>query len=273
METKPKDSTNIDATNLDTESIIKKTVEDNLTSLYKLQLIYSKIDKIRVIRGELPLEVNDLEDACSGINIRIDKFKDMINDFQAQIEEKQQIMKKANALILRYKEQLENIKNNREFEALTKEIDYQNLEIQLSEKKIKEFNIKITEKQEEIGNLENEYNIFKQELEQKETELNTIIAETKKEETLLLDKIKQLEESIEPRLVNAFMRIRNSMRNGLSVVKIERDACAGCFSKISPQRQLDIRMHKKIIVCEFCGRILVDDEIASISEDLLKDIL
>ncbi len=271
MEKKSQDNKNINTINQDTELTIKKTVEDNLTSLYKLQLIYSKIDKIRVVRGELPLEVRDLEDACSGIAIRIDKFKDIIADLNNQIEEKQQLSKRASALILKYKEQLENIKNNREFEALTKEINFQDLEIQLCEKKVKDFRIKITEKEEEISKLENEYSILKQELEVKKNELNTIIAETEKDEMLLLEKVKELEQNIEERLLNAFTRIRNNMRNGLAVVKIERDACGGCFSNISPQRQLDIRMHKKIIVCEFCGRILVDNEIASQAEDLLNN--
>lgn len=260
-----------DKANQDTELMIKKSVEDSLLALYKLQLIYSKVDKIRIVRGELPLEVRDLEDVCSGIQTRIEKFQEIINDLNIQIEEKQQLIKRSSMLIVKYKEQLENVKNNREYEALNKEIDYQNLEIQLCEKKIKEFNSKISEKNEEIAQLENELKILRNELQTKESELNDIIAETKKDELLLLDKAKHFEENIEPRLLTAFTRIRTNMRNGLAVVKIERDACGGCFSKISPQRQLDIRIHKKIIVCEFCGRILVDNEIADQSEKLLQE--
>lgn len=270
MENISQETNHKDLNNQETESQIKKTVEDSLLALYKLQLIYSKIDKIRIIRGELPLEVRDLEDACAGIQTRLEKFQEVINDLNNQIEEKQQLMKRANMMISKYKEQLDNVKNNREYDALNKEIDYQNLEIQLCEKRIKEFNTKITEKKEEISYLENEFGALKHDLTIKEGELNDIIAETKKDETQLLEKAKEFEQSIESRLLNAFTRIRNNMRNGLAVVKIERDACGGCFSKISPQRQLDIRIHKKIIVCEFCGRILVDNEIAEQSEKMLQ---
>lgn len=262
-----------DKANQDTELMIKKSVEDSLLGLYKLQLIYSKVDKIRIVRGELPLEVRDLEDVCSGIQTRIEKFQDIVNDLNTQTEEKHQLIKRSTMLIAKYKEQLDNVKNNREYEALNKEIEYQNLEIQLCEKKIKEFNQKITDKTEEITELEKELNILRSELQTKESELNDIIAETKKDEMLLLDKAKEFEDKIEPRLLTAFTRIRDNMRNGLAVVKIERDACGGCFSKISPQRQLDIRIHKKIIVCEFCGRILVDNEIAEQSERMLQEQL
>ena len=265
------ENTYIDKTNQDTELQIIKTIEDSLMALYKLQLINSRIDRIRVVRGELPLEVRDLEDACSGIQIRIEKFQEVIKDLEDQIEEKQQLMKRANMMITKYKEQLDNVKNNREYDALNKEIEYQNLEIQLCEKRNKEYNTKITEKKEEIVSLESELEIIKKELQTKVSELNDIIAETKKDEIALLEKSKTFEATIEPRLLTAFTRIRNNMRNGLAVVKIERDACGGCFSKISPQRQLDIRTHKKIIVCEFCGRILVDNEIAEQSEKLLQE--
>ena len=261
---------NYNAANQETESLIKKTVESNLLSLYKLQLVYSKVDKLRVIRGELPLEVRDLEDACSGIQVRLEKYNETINDLQKQIEDKQQGIKHANLIISKHKEQLDNVKNNREYDALTKEINYQDLEIQLCEKRIKEYNAKIVEKKEDITHLEGEFTALNQELTTKKSELDDIIVETEKDETILLEKIKEFEENIEPRLLNAFTRIRNNMRNGLAVVKIERDACGGCFSKISPQRQLDIRTHKKIIVCEFCGRILVDDDIAEQSEKALE---
>ncbi|MDD3281813.1 MAG: C4-type zinc ribbon domain-containing protein [Bacteroidales bacterium] len=260
----------IDTSNQDTELLIKKTVEDSLLALYKLQLIYSKIDKIRIIRGELPLEVRDLEDACSGIQTRIEKFQDAINDLNIEIEEKIALMKRSNMMVVKYKEQLDNVKNNREYDALNKEIEYQNLEVQLCEKRIKEFNAKIVEKKEETATLQNELNLLNNELSVKKSELDNIIAETEKDEIIMLEKTKEFEQNIESRLLNAFSRIRNNMRNGLAVVKIERDACGGCFSKISPQRQLDIRMHKKIIVCEFCGRILVDNEIAEESTKILN---
>ncbi len=270
MENISQETNHKDLNNQDTDLLIKKTVEDSLLALYKLQLIYSKVDKIRVVRGELPLEVRDLEDACAGTQTRLDKFQEVINDLNNQIDEKQQLMKRATIMIAKYKEQLDNVKNNREYDALNKEIDYQNLEIQLCEKRIKEFNAKIIEKKDEISYLENESAALTNELTVKKGELNDIIAETKKDETLLLEKAKEYEQGIEPRLLNAFSRIRNNMRNGLAVVKIERDSCGGCFSKISPQRQLDIRIHKKIIVCEFCGRILVDNEIADQSEKMLQ---
>lgn len=261
----------IDTSNQDTEFLIKKTVEDSLLALYKLQLIYSTIDKTRIVRGELPLEVRDLEDACSGIQIRIEKFQEGVNDLNSQIEEKHALIKRSNMLIVKYKEQLDNVKNNREYDALNKEIEYQNLEVQLCEKRIKEYNFKITEKKEETTKLESELSLLTNELKIKKSELDNIVAETEKDEMIMLEQAKELEQNIEARLLNAFTRIRNNMRNGLAVVKIERDSCGGCFSKISPQRQLDIRMHKKIIVCEFCGRILVDNEIAEESKIILGE--
>ena len=240
----------------------RQSIEKSLTSLRKLQIIYSKIDKIRTIRGELPLEVRDLEAACEGIDTRIKKYESQITEFHDKIKERENISKTANAAIAKYKEQIDNVRNNREFDALNKEIEYQTLEIQLSDKRIKEFNEAISEKQHEISKSQEELASLHEELKNKQDELDTIVAETEKEESQLMENVKKYEDEVEPRLQTAFKRIRENMRNGLAVVKIERDACGGCFSKISPQRQLDIRMHKKIIVCEFCGRILIDDEIA-----------
>ncbi len=240
----------------------RQSVENSLTALRKLQIIYSKIDKIRTIRGELPLEVRDLEAACEGIETRISKYEGIIKEFQEKIKEREGISKAAETAISKYKAQIENVRNNREYDALNKEIEYQTLEIQLSEKRINDYNESIRTKKEEIARSEEELASVKEDLQHKQAELDTIIGETEKEENQLLSSVQKNEADVEPRLQTAFKRIRENMRNGLAVVKIERDACGGCFSKISPQRQLDIRMHKKIIVCEFCGRILIDDEIA-----------
>ncbi len=250
----------------------RQSVENSLTALRKLQIIYSKIDKIRTIRGELPLEVRDLEAACEGIEIRIGKYESAIKEFREKIAEKEGAAKAANEAISKYKEQIDNVRNNREYDALNKEIEYQTLEIQLSEKRIREYNEAIASKETEIEESKAELEVTRNELQNKKSELEDIVAETEKEETQLLENVSQYEMLIEPRLLTAFKRIRENMRNGLAVVKIERDACGGCFSKISPQRQLDIRMHKKIIVCEFCGRILIDDEIADKASSEMQDV-
>ena len=242
------------------------TVENKLVALCKLQATCSKIDKVRIIRGELPLEVRDLEDEYLKIQTRVENFEEIIKENQALILERNEAIKKSTAQIARYKEQLNNVRNNREFDALTKEVEYEELDIQLSEKRIREFSAKITDKEEEIQNLRAVSETVKQELDSKKGELSAIIAETEKEEFELLEKVKISEESIDGRMLASFYKIRKSMRNGLAVVKVDRNACGGCFNKISPQRQLDIRMHKKIIVCEFCGRILIDEEIISLSE-------
>jgi predicted nucleic acid-binding Zn-ribbon protein len=242
-----------------------KTVENTLVALYKLQTIYSRIDKVRVIRGELPIEVSDLEDECLGLQTRIEKFEESVNEYNTQILEKQESIKKSQAQITKYKEQLDNVRNNREFEALSKEIEYEDLDIQVNEKKIREFTAQIEDKKMEIENLTVELQQTKKELNSKKEELDAIIAETEKEENDLLKQVKKQSAKIETHRLTAFTRIRTSMRNGLATVKVDRNACGGCFSKISPQRQLDIRMHKKIIVCEFCGRILIDDEITELA--------
>ena len=249
-----------------------QSVEGSLIALRKLQIIDSKIDKIRTIRGELPLEVRDLEAACEGIETRIRKIEEAIKDIQTKVTERETMSKNASAAISKYKEQLDNVRNNREYDALNKEIEYQTLEIELSVKKIDEFRRAIEDKTAEIATCNSELDYTREELKNKKSELDDIIAETEKEENRLLDSVSKYEAAIEPRLLTAFNRIRNNMRNGLAVVKIERDACGGCFSKISPQRQLDIRIHKKIIVCEFCGRILIDDEIADRANQEMQDV-
>ncbi len=249
-----------------------QSVENSLVALRKLQIIHSKIDKIRTYRGELPLEVRDLEAACEGIETRMNKIADIIADFQAKITERETISKNANAAIAKYKEQIDNVRNNREYDALNKEIEYQTLEIELSNKRMEEYRNSIASREEEIAACKAELETMSEELRTKKAELDGIIAETEKEETRLLENVEKYEVAVEPRLLVAFKRIRNNMRNGLAVVKIERDACGGCFSKISPQRQLDIRIHKKIIVCEFCGRILVDDDIADKANQEMQDL-
>jgi len=250
-----------------------QSVENSLVALRKLQIIDSKIDKIRTVRGELPLEVRDLEAACEGIETRIHKIEDTIKDFQSKISERETISKNSSAAIAKYKEQLDNVRNNREYDALNKEIEYQTLEIELSNKKIEDFKRSIEEKSEEIEACNAELAVTSEELKNKKAELDDIISETEKEENRLLANVDKYESAIEPRLLTAFHRIRNNMRNGLAVVKIERDACGGCFSKISPQRQLDILMHKKIIVCEFCGRILIDTAIADRANQEMQDLV
>ena len=241
------------------------TVLNTLVSLYKLQSIHSQIDKVRTIRGELPLEVTDLEDVCLGLQTRLDKYKEKVFDLNKQVEQNKENIRNSQALVAKYKEQLNNVRNNREFDALSKEIEYEELDMQLCEKRNKEHLVKITEKQTEIVDLETELSNYQKELEIKRLELQAIVAETEKDETHRLQMITDFEPKVEPRMLSAFNRIRSGMRNGLATVKIERGACGGCFSKIAPQRQMDIKMHRKVIVCEFCGRILVDDEIAKIA--------
>jgi predicted nucleic acid-binding Zn-ribbon protein len=242
------------------------TVEEKLVALCKLQTACSKIDKVRVVRGELPLEVRDLEDEFLKIRTRIENFDEIIKENQTEIFDKQEAIKRSSAQIAKYKEQLNNVRNNREFDALSKEVEYEELDIQLSEKKIREFSAKIEDKEAEIVVLRETSETVKQELDSKKAELNSIVAETEKDETELLERVKEYEKNIDSRMLASFYKIRRSMRNGLAVVKVDRNACGGCFNKISPQRQLDIRMHKKIIACEFCGRILIDEEIISVSE-------
>ena len=237
------------------------TVERKLIELYTLQQVDSKIDKIRIIRGELPLEVQDLEDEIAGMETRIAKFNEELEKFSNDIVNYKNKIKEATALIKKYEEQQNNVRNNREYESLTKEIEYQSLDIQLCEKRIND----ATKKSEMLKISLNETNTRLEErkgdLELKKNELSSIVEETEKEEQDLMVRSQESEQLIEERLLTAYKRIRKNARNGLAVVKIERDACGGCYNKIPPQHQLDIRMHKKIIVCEYCGRILIDQDI------------
>lgn len=235
------------------------TVEEKLAALYTLQTIDSQIDKIRTIRGELPLEVQDLEDEVEGLETRIAKLNDELSEIEQGISDKKNTITDAIALIKKYETQQNNVRNNREFDSLTKEIEYQTLEIQLAEKRINEANAQIEAKKEVLAEAQGRLDERKKDLEHKKSELEDIVAETQKEEETLLKKSKKAEKVIDDRLVTAYQRIRTNAINGLAVVKVERDACGGCFNKIPPQRQLDIKMHKKVIVCEHCGRILVDE--------------
>lgn len=237
------------------------SVEEKLRTLFGLQQIDSKIDKIRIVRGELPLEVRDLEDLVAGLETRISHFDEELKTLDDSIVEKKNVIKDAQALIKKYETQQSKVRNNREYDSITKEIEFQNLEIQLAEKRIKEYKANIIAKKEIAEQSEEELKSREKDLKIKKKELDEIVAETEKEEAALLKKSKNMEAVIEERLLNAYKRIRSNVMNGLGVVTVERDACGGCFNKIPPQRQLDIRTHKKIIVCEHCGRILVDAEI------------
>ena len=243
------------------------SVEEKLKTLYQLQTTLSAIDEKRALRGELPLEVQDLEDEIAGLTIRIEKIKNDIKEFQNAVVQKKAEINEAQASVERYKEQLNDVKNNREYDTLSKEIEFQSLEIELCNKKIREANVKIEEKNKDLQNNEELIKDRRVALEEKKNELDEIMDETRAEEEKLKEKAKELELKIEPRLLTSFKRIRKNARNGLGIVYVQRDACGGCFNKIPPQRQLDIRMHKKIIVCEYCGRIMIDPELAGVKSE------
>lgn len=240
------------------------TIEKKLVSLYNLQKIDSQIDKIKIIRGELPLEVQDLEDEIAGLEHRMNNFQEELDTLEKQIAEKKLQIRESLALIKRYEEQQMNVRNNREYDSLSKEIEYQGLEMQLCEKRIKEFSGAAELKKESIVSAEAVLQEKRGDLDAKKAELSDIVEETEKEEIALVKKSEEHQRFIEDRLLTAYKRIRKNARNGLAVVTIERGACGGCFNKIPPQHQLEISMHKKIIVCEYCGRILVDDSIANL---------
>ena len=243
------------------------SVEEKLKTLYQLQTTLSAIDEKKALRGELPLEVQDLEDEIEGLTIRIDKIKREIDEFQKAVSQKKAEINEAQASVERYKTQLNDVKNNREYDTLSKEIEFQSLEIELCNKKIREAQARIEEKTNELQANEENIKDRQNDLDMKKGELDEIMEETRAEEEKLKEKVSELEAKIEPRLLTSFLRIRKNARNGLGIVYVQRDACGGCFNKIPPQRQLDIKMHKKIIVCEYCGRILIDPELAGIKAD------
>ena len=240
------------------------TVEEKLKALYQLQTTLSAIDEKRALRGELPLEVQDLEDEIAGLTTRIEKIQTDIEQFDSAIDQKQHEIEDAQASVERYKKQLEMVSNNREYDTLSKEIEFQELEIELCSKKIREAQQMINERLYDLHKAEDQKADREKGLVMKRSELESIMAETREEEENLKEKAFELEKKIEPRLLQSFKRIRNGARNGLGIVYVQRDACGGCFNKIPPQRQLDIKMHKKIIPCEYCGRILIDPELAGV---------
>ena len=239
-------------------------VEDKLKNLFQLQTTLTAIDEKRALRGELPLEVQDLEDEIEGLNTRIEKIKADIAEFQSAVTQKKGDIEKAKISVERYQNQLNEVKNNREYDTLSKEIEYQTLEIELCEKKIREASVKVNEKTELLNQNQALVDERQKDLEEKKSELEEIMQETREEEEKLKEKARDIETKIEPRLLTSFKRIRKNARNGLGIVYVQRDACGGCFNKIPPQRQLDIKMHKKIIVCEYCGRIMIDPELAGV---------
>jgi len=234
------------------------SVEDKLKALHQLQVIDTEVDKIRIIRGELPLEIQDLEDLITGLNTRLEKFNKELQLINDDIAANKNTVALATDAIEKYEKQLKKIKNNREFTSLTKEVEYQNLEIQLAEKKKIQNDANVLHKTEIINACAAQISEKEEELKIKQDELDEIVKETEKEEKVLLKHSAKAEKVIDDRLLNAYKRIRGKVANGLAVVSVERDACGGCFSQIPPQRQLDIQMHKKVIVCEHCGRIMVD---------------
>ncbi len=246
--------------------IAEMSVEEKLKALYELQQVDSEIDKIRILRGELPLEVQDLEDEIEGLQTRVGNIEAEVNTLEESISKKNNEIANAQDMIKKYEEQQKNVRNNREFDSLSKEIEFQTLEIELAEKRKKEFSEQVEERMIQINNSKAVLEERQGDLKNKKSELDEIISDTQKEEEVLDKKRNQIQEKIEPRLFTAYEKIRDNARNGLAVVTVERDACGGCFNKIPPQRQLDIGSRKKIIVCEYCGRILVDIDKAEVKK-------
>jgi predicted nucleic acid-binding Zn-ribbon protein len=246
------------------------SVEEKLVNLYKLQTVDSSIDQIKILRGELPMEVKDLEDEVQGLLNRQTRIEEEINGITEYIEAKKAAIKESEALLAKYETQSDNVKNNREFEAINKEIEMQGLEIKLSEKNIRDANEELAEKVKVLDAAKKTISVKEGVLNHKKEELEKIIADTEIEEKELDVKSAEARSHIDERLLYSYDRIRNSYRNGLAVVTVERDACGGCFNSIPPQRQSEIRLHKKIIVCENCGRILVEEEAATAASDAKK---
>lgn len=243
---------------MNSKKVINLSAEDKLKLLFNLQKIDSQIDSIRKLRGELPLEVQDLEDEVAGLETRIEHLNDEIAEIAKKVNSKKITIEESKSRIKKYETQQMNVRNNREFDALTKEIEFQNLEIQLAEKRINEGQLSIEEKEEVLESSNNDLSDRQKELKVKSEELDEIISDTEKEEKKFLNQSNKFKAKIEDRLVRAYTRIRDNALNGLAVVTVQRNACGGCFNRIPPQRQLDIKLSKKIIVCEYCGRVLVD---------------
>lgn len=243
------------------------SVEERLKALYELQTILSEIDRIKIVRGELPIEVQDLEDDIARLQTRIANFKAEIDEVRKKLGTEKAKIEESKMKIVRYKEQINNVSNNREYDLLSKEIEFQSLEIELAEKHINEYNRIIENKSAEIASIEENLVDRNHILEEKKRELEEIVAETRQDEERLREKAHDIEPRIDERTLTAFKRIRKNARNGLGVVYIQRNACGGCFNRIPPQKQLEIKMHKKIIVCEYCGRIMIDPELAGIVDN------
>jgi len=240
-----------------------RTVAEKLAKLYELQVIDSNLDDIQVLKGELPMEVSDLEDEIAGLETRIGRLQSSVDDIEGQIKHLDGTMKDANTAIEKYQRQMDQVKNNREYEALQKEIELQNLDIQLSEKKQGEYRVSLEAKQHTLDAANERLEQRTADLERKKVELEKIVAKTEKEERKLKKQSDAARKSIEERLLKAYDKIRGSYRNGLAVVGTERQSCGGCFNQVPPQTRLEIGMHKKILACEHCGRILVDEDITN----------
>jgi len=244
-----------------------KTIEERLKNLFDLQMIDSKIDQIKILKGALPIEVKDLEDEIAGLDTRINKLNSTLEDVKNHIGKHKENIKTSESLIERYNKQLDDVKNNREFEALTKEIELQNLEIQLSEKRIREANVDSESKADTLAKTEERKAQKQEDLVKKKEELEKIIEKTEKEEKTLSNKSDKARAKIEERMLKYYNKTRNAYRNGLAVVTYGRGSCGGCFNRIPPQLQIEIGNRKELITCEHCGRVLVDHEIAGITED------
>ena len=244
----------------------ERSVEDRLKSLYKLQTLLSEVDRIKILRGELPREVQDLEDDIVRYQTRIQKFNDEIADARDLISRKKGDIADRKAKIAKYEEQINNVRNNREFAFLEKEKEFENLEVELAEKHIREANARIAQKEEEIAAAQEELSDHEHILNEKKSELEAIVSETRAEEERLLTEASEVEKGVDDYTLAAFKRIRKNARNGLGIVTVQRNACGGCFNRIPPQRQMEIKMHKKIIVCEYCGRIMIDGALVGIEE-------
>lgn len=242
------------------------SVESRLKSLYELQTILSEIDRIKTIRGELPLEVKDLEDQIAGLHTRLDNYTREINELENAVKAEREKILNCQSLIERYNQQMDNVRNNREFDLLHKEVEFQSLEIELAQKHINDHSRAIENRRADIDATRARLDDMEHILGEKRTELDEIVGETRQEEEALRGKAKLIEEKIDERTLTAFKRIRKNARNGLGIVYVQRDACGGCFNRIPPQKQMEIRMHKKVIVCEYCGRIMIDPVLAGVEE-------
>ncbi|GHT18986.1 hypothetical protein AGMMS4957_02310 [Bacteroidia bacterium] len=243
-------------------AVAELSVDQRMKNLYQLQLILSEVDKIKTLRGELPFEVQDLEDEVAMLSTRVDNFQTNVKELETAIGQQKIKITEASKLVERFRAQIDEVRNNREFDNLSKEIEFQGLEVELAEKKTRDYTEKLKTLTEEIARCKALHAERQIDLKAKKAELNAIVAETKIQEEQLREQVQGLEDTIEPRLLFAFKRIRKSARNGLGIVYIQRGACGGCFNKIPPQRQLEIKLRKKTIVCEHCGRIIIDPALA-----------